>query len=158
MGNNRDNMFRRKIMIALLVLVVGVSAYFLVGGAVYYWKENVHHYEAGVVARLFALHTMQENYRKDHGTYAGSFAELGVPLGARLERDSLTWDGPYRFRVIDVVRSQAGSVQDYQIEARPLQYSNQSKRSFLLESSGNIHFTVDNRKATSADPAIPPEE
>jgi hypothetical protein len=52
--------------------------------------------------------------------------------------------------VIYVVRSQADSVQDYRIEARPIQYSNQSKRSFLLERSGNIHFTVDNRKATSS--------
>jgi hypothetical protein len=158
MSNNRDSGFRRKIIIVLFVLVVGVGAYILVGGAVYYWKENVHHYEAGAVARLFALHTMEENCRKDQGTYAGSFAELGVPLGARLEGDSLTWDGPYRFRVIDVVRSQAGSVQYYRIEARPIQYSNQSRRSFLLESSGNIHFTVDNRKATSSDPAIPPEK
>jgi hypothetical protein len=60
--------FRRKIIILLLVLlVVGVGAYFLVGGAVYYWKEKVHHYEAGAVSRLFALHTVEENYRKDHG-------------------------------------------------------------------------------------------
>ena len=101
---------------------------------------------------------MEENYRRDHGAYAASFAELGVPLGAQLDGDSLIWNGPYSFRIIDTVRGQAGSIQDYQIEARPNQFSYQCKRSFLIDSSGYVHFTVDNRKATLSDPSIPPEK
>lgn len=146
------------IIASLVLLFVGVAAYFLAGEALYYWKDNFPHYEAWAASRLFAIHTMEQNYRKDHRTYADSFAEVGVPLGAHLEGDSLIWDGPYRFRVINVVHNQTGSVQDYRIEARPNQYSYQCKRSFLMDSNGYIHFTVDNRKATLNDPAIPPEK
>jgi hypothetical protein len=157
MGNRGTVFHRNKITMLLALLVIVVGGYFLFGGAVYYWKEYVPHYEAGAASRLIALHRIEENYRKDHGTYAGSFSELGVPLGAQLVGDALIWDSPYRFRVINTVRGQAGSIQDYQIEARPNQYSNQCKRSFLMDSSGYIHFTVHNRKATLSDPAIPPE-
>jgi hypothetical protein len=145
-------------IVSLVLMVVAIGGYFLVGTGAYFWKENVHHYEAGAASRLFALHTMEENYRKDHATYAASFMELGIPLGAQLDGDSLIWNGPYRFRVIDVVRSQRGSVQDYRIEARPNQYSNQSKRSFLMDSVGYIHFTVENREPTLNDPAMSPEK
>jgi hypothetical protein len=141
-------------LLALPVIVIG--GFFLFGGAVYYWKEYVPHYESGVLSRLVALHRIGENYRKGHGTYAGSFTELGVPLGGQLDGDALIWDVPYRFRIINTVRDQ-GSIQDYQIQARPSPYSYQSKRSFLMESGGYIHFTADNRKATLSDPAIPPE-
>ena len=151
-------MFRRNKIIRLLApLVIVAGGYFLFGEAVYYWKEYVPHYEAGVAARLSALHRMEENYRKDHGAYAASFAELGVPLGAQLDGDALIWDGPYRFRVINTVRGQAGSTQDYQIEARPNQFSIRTRRSFLMDSGGYIHFTVANRKATLSDRAIPPD-
>jgi hypothetical protein len=156
--NNGNRVFRRRIVLVLLLLAVGgISAYFLVGGAVYYWKENVHHYQAGAISSLFALHTMEENYKKDHGTYPGSFEEPGVPLAARLDGDSLIWNGPYRFRVMDV-RSQTGLVQHYRIEARPDQYSYQSRRSFLMDSTGHVHFTPQNREATFSDPALAPED
>jgi hypothetical protein len=158
MGSSIKADGRNKIIVSLALLVIGIGAYFLVGGAIYYWKEYVHHYESGVLSRLVALQRMEENYRKDHGTYAGSFAELGLPLGAHLDGDAITWDVPYRFRVIDIVRSQAGSIQEYRIEARPIQYSHQSRRSFLMDSSGYIHFTSDNRKAALSDPAILPDK
>jgi hypothetical protein len=148
---------RNKIIRLLALPVIMVGGYFLFGVAVYYWKESVPHYEAGARSRLIALHRIEENYRKDHGTYAGSFSELGVPLGGQLAGDALIWDVPYRFLIINTVRGQAGSIQDYQIEARPNRFSYQSKRSFLMDSGGYVHFTGDNRKATPSDPAIPPE-
>jgi len=155
---NKGTLFRRnKIILMLAPLVIVVGGYFLVGEAVYYWKENIHHYEAGVAAQLSALHRLEENYRKEHGAYAASFAELGVPLGAKLDGDALIWDGPYRFRIINIVRGKADTTQDYQIEARPDQFSVRTRRSFLMDSDGYIHFTVANRKATFSDPAIPPD-
>jgi hypothetical protein len=156
--DNTDRASRRRIVVILLISVLlGVGAYLSFGRAVYYWKEHFHHYESGVTSGLFALHTMQENYRKDHGTYADSFAQLGVPLGAELAGDSLVWSGPYRFSLIGIVHSQTGSVQDYRIEARPIEYSDRCKRSFLMDSTGYVHFTVENREARLSDPSMPPE-
>jgi hypothetical protein len=142
-------------LLTLAVIVVG--GFFLFGEAVYYWKEYVPHYEAGARSRLVALHRIEENYRKDHGVYAASFTELGVPLGGQLAGDALIWDVPYHFRIITTVRGQAGPIQDYQIEARPNSFSYQSKRSYLMDSGGYIHYTADNRKATLNDPALPLE-
>ncbi|MBV9074821.1 MAG: hypothetical protein JOZ10_14425 [Acidobacteria bacterium] len=149
---------RRKVVSCLFVLLALVGTYFAAAGALYYWKESVPHYESGVIGRLFALHTMQENYRRDHGSYAASFAELGVPLGAELAGDSLIWGGPYRFRLLNVVGNQAGSIQEYWIEARPIHYSHGTKRSFLMNVTGYIHVTVKDRNAEPTDPAIPPQD
>ena len=63
------------------ILVFGVLGYLALGEAVYYWKENVHHYESGALSALLALHQMQENYKVDHGSYAADFAQLGVLIG-----------------------------------------------------------------------------
>ena len=94
-------------------------AYLAWGGGLYFWKEHFHHYKAGAKSDLLALHTMQENYRIDHGRYANNFAELGVPQGARLQGDALHWDGPYHMRFTGLVRDQSGAVVHYTIEAKP---------------------------------------
>jgi hypothetical protein len=80
-------------MLCVVLFVCVLVGYFMIGGGVYYWKEYVHHYESGTVARLFALHTMQDNYKADHGSYACTVPQLGLPLGASLNGDPLTWDG-----------------------------------------------------------------
>lgn len=119
------------------------SSVFAIGGGVYYWKEYVHPYESGAVAGLFALHTMQENYKKDHGSYASRFPQLGLPRGASLNGDLLTWDGgPYRYRIVWAVRNQTGSVVEYYIAARPIAYSNESKRSYFLEDANSIQIAL----------------
>jgi len=97
---------------------------------------------------------MQENDKNDHGSYAGTFTELGTPLGARLKFDLLTWNGQYRFRIIQVVRDRNGAVLEYCIEARPMTYARGSRRSYLMEYNGTIHFTSVNRHATIEDPFI----
>ncbi len=148
---------RKRLLFFLVIGLCGLLGYFGVGYAVYYWKEYTHHYESGVVAELFALHTMQNNYRQDHGSYASTFSQLGLPLGARLEGEVMTWNGPYRLRITRPLRDPTGSVLEYWIEARPIQYSAKSRRSFLMDHEGLIHFTSSDREATPADPVIPPE-
>jgi len=101
----------------LVVAVVCVVGYLAIGSGVYFWKENVHHYASGARSGLLALHTMQENYRADHGRYASNFSELGVPLGAHVQDDVLLWDGPYRMRLTRLLRDQNGNVAHYTIQA-----------------------------------------
>ena len=100
-----------------VVAVVCVIGFLALGGGVYYWKENVHHYASGAKSELLALHTMQENYRADHGRYASNFSELGVPLGARVHGDVLEWDGPYQMRFTRLLRDQNNNVTHYTIQA-----------------------------------------
>lgn len=105
---------------------------------------------------LFALHTMQDNFRHDHGSYADSFEQLGVPLGAKLSGDTLTWNGPYPYRIVNVERSNNGTAEQYSIDARPSEYSRGSKQSFLMDYTGFIHFTDEDRGAARTDQTISP--
>jgi hypothetical protein len=146
---------RRGVVLSAVLLVCAVSGYFALGWGIYYWKEYTHHYEAGAVSSLFALHTMQENYKKDHGSYAGTFSQLGVPSDAKLDSDVLTWDGPYHYRIIEVVENQHGTILEYFIDARPTTYARGSKRSYLMDQDGTIYFTSANRNATKRDRSFP---
>jgi hypothetical protein len=145
------------VALSAVLFACAVSGYFALGGGVYYWKEYTHHYESGAVSDLFALHTMQENYKKDHGSFAGTFSQLGLPLGARLNSDVLSWDGAYGYRIIGIVQNQNGAVLEYSIDARPVKYSPGSKRSYLMDHNRIIHFTSVNRGATKEDPYVPAE-
>ena len=62
---------------------------------------------------------MQENYRTDHGSYAGTFSDLGIPQGARLQDGALIWDGAYQISFTRLIRDQRGTVVHYTIEATP---------------------------------------
>lgn len=90
------------------------------------------------------------------GHNTSTFPQLGLPLGASLNGELLTWDGgPYRYRIAWTVPDQTGSVVEYRIVARPTVYSRQSKRSFLMDQTGMIHFTTMNRDAVKSDQGIP---
>lgn len=145
---------RRTVMIYAIVTCCVLLGYLAIGEAMYYWKESVHHYESGAISALYALQTMQNNYRKDHGSYATTFSQLGVPLGGRLNGVLLSWDGDYVYRIIDIAPDTTRTGGAYRIDARPMTYSYRSRRSFLLDQTGTIHFTSANRAATVADPLI----
>jgi len=107
------------------------------------------------VTRLFyALRTMQNGYKEDHGSYATTFSQLGLPLGAKLDGDVLIWDGGYRYRIMDTASDATGTVARYCIDARPMTYSYRSRRSFRMDQTGRIHFTSADRGATVADPLL----
>jgi len=153
MDNNRSSRRRRFIAYAILVCCV-LLGYFAVIEAMYYWKESVHHYKSGAVSSLYALRTMQNGYKEDHGSYATTFSQLGLPLGAKLDGDVLIWDGGYRYRIMDTASDATGTVARYCIDARPMTYSYRSRRSFRMDQTGRIHFTSADRGATVADPLL----
>jgi hypothetical protein len=134
-----------------LILTTSVVGYFALGFGVYYWKEYVPHYEAGAVSDLNALYVIQRNFKNEHGYYARSFVQLGVPLGAKLSDDQLTWYGPYRYRIVDVKPIATDGALEFHIEGRPVTYSFWSRRSYLMDENGSIHFTYKNRAATMSD-------
>jgi len=147
---------RNKVRLYVIVACAVLLGYLAIGEGIYYWKESVHHYEAGALSGLYALQTIQDNYRNDHGSYATTFSQLGLPLGAKLSGDFLVWESGYRYQIIDTATDALGTVGRYRIESRPITYSYRSRRSFLMDQSGAIHFTSENRRATVADPVIRP--
>ncbi len=80
------------------------------------------HYEAGALAELMALHTVEGNYLSDHKTYSASFLELDVPMGAFANANKLTFNERYVFEFSNIVRDASGKITDYSIIARPVSY------------------------------------
>lgn len=106
------------IIAAVLLLIAGASVFrnVVIGKL----KETAHQTNvADAQAHLLSLCTMQANYQIDHRGYAGSFSDLGVPPGARLQGEVLLWDGHYRIRFNQLARDQGGNVVHYTIEAKP---------------------------------------
>ena len=133
------------------ILAIAVLGYFAFGFGMYYWKEYMPHYEAGAVSELDGLHILQENFKTEHGYYARTFSQLGVPLGAKLIGDQLSWSAQYRYRIVDVTPIGTEGVFSYHIEGRPTTYSFRSRRSFLMDETGSRHFTYQDRAARMSD-------
>jgi hypothetical protein len=129
-----------------LLIIVGLAAagallgYLALGPGLFYWKESVHHYKSGAESDLLALHTIEENYKRDHGGYAGTFSQLGVPMGAQLDGNALSWDGgPYRFRFTGTAGDGKRNLLGYSIEARPVSGSSRRYPVLRIDQSGSIH-------------------
>ncbi len=142
---------------AILLIATAILLYIGLGAGVYFWKEYVPHHEAGALGTLGALHRMEKIYKAEKGFYAGGFAELGLPLGARLYNGILTWDDGYDYRLCDVSTDSFGRVTSYAIAARPVKYRIGSLKSYLLVPSGTIHVTYANRSANRHDHGIAPD-
>jgi hypothetical protein len=121
------------------------------GMGVYYWKEHAAHFEAGAIASLEGLSTIERNYRFQKGAYSAEFEELGVPLGAFSHANQLTWNAGYVYEFSNVSRDPSGRVTDFQIIARPIVYKRGSKRNYLMDQAGNVYVTTENRPATLRD-------
>lgn len=156
-GPSSDAKLAGKTRLALY-LIAGIGLLFLcyiaIGAGLYYWKEYFPHYEAGAVASLEALYTMEENFKSEKGGYAGTFDELGAPLGARIQGNQLRWDEGYVFEFSAIRRDSLGKVTEYWITARPVAYKSGSRRNYLIDQNGTIHYTVQNRPATPRDPTF----
>src|SRR6266481_3911112 len=133
MAGKDSRVSRRAVIVCGVIFVCTLAGYLALGGAVYYWKERVPHYESGAVSALFALHTIQENYKTDHGLYASTFSQLGLPIGATLDGGLLCWDGPYRYRLSRINPNPTGRAEEYSIEARPIKYARGARRSYLMD-------------------------
>jgi hypothetical protein len=130
---------RQSLIIASLLLASAFVGYVALGPGLYFWKEHAQHYESGARSSLLALHSMQLNYKQDHGEYASAFSQLGVPLGAKLDGDALSWGGPYRLRITQTVRNESGRVVEYSIEARPSPGFAEKYPILRIDEAGEIH-------------------
>jgi hypothetical protein len=135
----------------VFIPVIAVLGVYALTFGLYCWKEYMPHYEAGAVSELDGLHVIQQNYKAEHGYYARTFSQLGVPLGAMLIGDQLTWDVPYRYRIVDIKPIGAEGALSYHIEGRPTTYSFGSRRSYLMDETGSRHFTYQDRAARMSD-------
>ena len=141
-----------KVIVVALGTLFGVFlCYVGLGMGLYYWKENVKHFESGALLSLEALCTMEGNYKSHNGAYSGDFEELGLLLGSFAHDNKLTWNQEYFYEFSNVSRDASGRVTDFCITARPFIYKRSSHRSFLLDQSCNIYMTTENRPASTRD-------
>lgn len=117
----------------------------------FYWKESMPHYEAGALAELMAFHAIEGNYWSDKKMFSANFLDLDIPRGAHANATRLSFDEGYVFEFSNVVRDASGKVTDYSITARPVEYKWRTKRSYLLDSDGDIFATDEHRPATIHD-------
>ncbi|HEY4838824.1 MAG TPA: hypothetical protein VIH72_09460 [Candidatus Acidoferrales bacterium] len=140
------------LVIWTLSLLLGIGLFLAAAGAaLLYWKESTPHYEAGALAELMALRTVEGNYLSNNKTYSANFLELDTPMGARANANQLTFNERYVFEFSNVIRDASGKVTDYSMIARPVEYKRGTKRSYLLDSGGDIFATDEHRPATIHD-------
>ncbi len=140
------------LVIWTLALLLGIGLFLVAAGAAFlYWKESMPHYEAGVLAELMALHTVEGNYFSDKKTYSANFLELDIPMGAHASANRLSFDEGYVFEFSNVVRDSSGKLTDHSMIARPVEYKRGTTRNYLLESDGDIFATDEHRPATIHD-------
>jgi hypothetical protein len=72
-------------------------------------------------------------------------------LGAFSHDNKLTWNQGYVYEFSNVFRDASGRVTDFCITARPFIYKMGSQRNFLIDASGDIYVTTENRPATIRD-------
>jgi hypothetical protein len=137
---------------AAYIALALVIAFACVGEGIYFWKEHVHHPEAGALSGLEALYTMQLNYQHDHGRYAESFQELGAPLGAVVTGQTLDWKGGYLYTLYPIRRDWSDEITRYIITARPQKYGLWSEKSFSVDNLGTLRYTNENRAPNERDP------
>jgi hypothetical protein len=133
------------------VLGIVVLCFAAAMAGLFYWKESMPHYESGALAELMAFHTIEGNYWSDKKMYSASFLDLDIPMGAHANADQLTFNEGYVFEFSKVVRDASGKVTDYWMIARPVEYKRGTKRSYLLNSDGDIYITDEHRPATIHD-------
>jgi hypothetical protein len=133
------------ILLGVVLCLAGAMA------GLFYWKESMPHYEAGALAELMAFHAIEGNYWSDKKTFSANFLDLDIPMGAHASANRLSFDEGYVFEFSNVVRDASGKVADYSITARPVEYKWRTKRSYLLDSAGDIFATNEHRPATIHD-------
>lgn len=104
---------------------------------------------------LGRIQEAQEVYAGKHPEegFAGSFEALAeeelIPIGLVEQH----WTG-YQFALSAGERGENGRLTGYTVSVRPGHYGRQGCSSFLLEDSGVIHYTKEDRAATAEDLAL----
>jgi type IV pilus assembly protein PilA len=114
--------------------------------------------EASSVGSLRTIYTAQTQFAQDRprAGFATSLAQLGPTPGAELI-DSVLASGTksgYIFAITSTTTDSDGRITKYAAIARPIHYNKGTTRSFLVDQSGTIHYTIENRAAATRDPAL----
>jgi WD40 repeat protein len=108
---------------------------------------------------LQALEFLQENSgRYMNGEGRGSFPHTLEDLAGSLVQGRQEFreeNRGYRYLYTPGPVDAQGNVTTYVVSARPLVYGQTGKRSFLVDQTGQVRATSENREATAADPVIP---
>lgn len=116
-----------------------------------YFKEHDPFKEGAALGTLGALRDIQENYRKDHGGYAGSFKDLGLLMGATETPRGMSYRD-YSFTLSATRYDANGNVTGYKITARPEPRNFWNKKNyFITEAQFSLHCTSEDRAATESD-------
>ena len=107
--------------------------------------------ESAAVGRLRMLHTVQEQYASSwEKGYATSLEELGRVELIDPQLASGEANG-YLFELAPGPEDAAGQVTTYTVRARPKVFGDESRASFLIDQTGHIRVTKEDRAATTED-------
>ncbi len=114
--------------------------------------------EASAVGSLRTIHAVQIQFAQDHprNGFATSLAQLGPTPGAELI-DSVLASGTksgYLFAITSAETDSNGRVTGYTATARPIRYGKSTTHSFLIDESGTLHYSTENRAPTLQDPTL----
>ena len=138
--------------------------------------DRITENEKGTLWMLQTIHKAAASYATEFGgVYPAHLTALGASAGDDKPNcqtaslltlavspsdpdtfESRGWGGEYVFEYEPVSPTITGAgcagVENFQLRARPLVYRKTGRRSFLVDASGTIHATIENRAARPSDP------
>ena len=114
--------------------------------------------ESSAVGSLRTVANAQNSFSKEHPDkdFATSLGELGPPPGDN-QIDSALASGAksgYVFTFNPGSPDSSGRRTKYAVTAQPRTFEKTGDRSFFVDESGLIRYTIENRPATAADPPL----
>jgi type IV pilus assembly protein PilA len=114
--------------------------------------------EASAIGSLRTIGIAQTQFAQDLNQrgFATSLAQLGPAPGAEMI-DFLLASGTksiYTFAITSTATDSQGRITKYTAIARPIHYEKGATRSFLIDESGKVHYTTENRAPTPQDPEL----
>jgi len=114
--------------------------------------------ESSAVGSLRLISAAQADFSKEHPGkgYATSLAELRLSFGDGLIDLALTsgTKNGYVFTITPGTPDASGHITSYTATANPERFQKTGFRSFFIDDSGLIRYTIENRPATAADPRL----
>jgi hypothetical protein len=144
------------LMTGLWVPIVGIAAAAIVIPNLFL-QERVPN-EASAVGSLRTINVAQVDYIQTHPDkgFASSLFELGPESGSALIDSVLANDrkSGYVFVLTSAPPDSHGRITHYTVTARPQKHGKEGKHSFLMDESGIMRFTTEDRAPTPQDLAL----
>ena len=137
----------------VLALILLIGALFVAGylpGLIASRHAAIESRAAGVLRKIGQCAT--EHHSK-HGSYPSSLAAMGPAADGCLDAAIAAGErGEYRFSYTPGPADASGRISTYRAEARPVNY--RLMRSFLVDESGVLRSTEEDRPAKADDPEV----